>query len=90
MAAKKADNIYKFVHNGRTYEVPSPKGIPTGIVRKTRKITDDTDRSFTMLELLLGEDSPELAALDSMTPEEFSDWLSGWTEATPLGESSSS
>jgi hypothetical protein len=78
---------YKFTHNGRTYHVPSLKSVPTGVIRKTRKLTDDTDKSFTILELLLGEDSPELEAIDSMNPDEFADWLNGWTGGAPLGES---
>tara|TARA_R110000868_G_scaffold172824_2_gene408824 strand:- start:2758 stop:3024 length:267 start_codon:yes stop_codon:yes gene_type:complete len=81
---------YKFSHNGRNYEVPSLKAIPTGVIRKTRKITDDTDKSFTILELVLGEDSPELAVIDSMTPQDFTDWLTGWTGGAPLGEASDS
>ena len=88
MAEKK--NTYKFSHNGRNYEVPALSSIPTGVIRKTRTLTDDTDKSFTILELLLGEDSPEIAALDSMNGEQFAEWLNGWTSGAPLGEASSS
>lgn len=79
-------NTYKFSHNGRDYEVPALSAIPTGVIRKTRKLTDDTDKSFTILEMMLGEDSKELKALDQMSPAEFGEWLNGWTQGTPLGE----
>jgi hypothetical protein len=84
MTAK--DNTYKFSHKGKEYEVPALKAIPTGVMRKTRKIEDDADKSFTILEMLLGEDSPEIAAIDTMTTEEFTAWLTGWTSGAPLGE----
>ena len=85
MAAKKQG--FKFVHNGRSYEIPDMASIPTGVVRKTRRLENDSDKAFTILELLLGEDSPELAAVDSMNGAEFADWLTAWTGGAPLGES---
>lgn len=90
-----AQHVYEFTHGGKKYKVPSLKAVPMGVIRKTRKITDDLDKAFTILELVIGEDAPELAVIDSMSPDEFGQWMQGWSgqagpEAVSLGESASS
>ena len=61
-----------------------------GVIRKSRKGTDDLDKAFIIIEEILGENSPELKALDQMTPAEFQEFLEGWTEGASLGESKGS
>mgnify|MGYP007089737738 CR=1 FL=1 len=86
MAAK----TFKFEHAGKTYSIPAFTELPMGALRKARKAKDDADQAFTIIETVMGEDSDELAALDSMTANEFQKFLEGWTQGAPMGESSSS
>jgi hypothetical protein len=81
---------YKFNIKGTDYEVPLLKDAPIGVIRKARKAGNDMDATFTILEAMLGEDSQELAAVDTLTPVEFENWMRGWTQGAELGESSSS
>jgi hypothetical protein len=81
---------YKFEHKGKTYSIPNFNELPMGALRKARKANDEADQAFTIIEVVMGEDSAELAALDSMTAKEFQAFLEGWTQGAPLGESSSS
>jgi hypothetical protein len=85
-----ASSEYKFEHKGKKYSIPTFTSLPMGAVRAARKATDDADKAFVIIEYVLGEDSPEIKALDTMTASEFSDWLTGWTKGAPLGESVSS
>lgn len=87
MAAKKT---YTFDYEGKTYTIPAFSALPVGAVRKARKAKDEADQAFTILEIVLGEDSPELAVVDSMDAEAFEKFLAGWTQGAPLGESSDS
>ena len=86
MAAK----VYKFTHKNKTYSVPTFDQLPMGVIRKSRKGVDEMDKAFIVIEEIMGEGSPELAALDSMNPTEFEEFLSGWTQGAALGESSGS
>jgi hypothetical protein len=79
--------VYKFKHAGKSYTVPTFDSLPMGAIRKSRKGTDDLDRAFIIIEAVMGEDSKELAALDAMTPSQFDEFLQGWTQGAPLGES---
>ena len=81
---------YKFTHNGKTYSIPAFNSLPTGVIRKSRKGEDDTDRTFLILEAVMPEGSPELAALDAMSTEDFIEFLKGWTQGSSVGESSDS
>jgi hypothetical protein len=81
---------FSFEYEGNTYEIPSISELPNGILRKTRKIEDELDKSYTILEELLGIDSKELKALDKMTVEQFSEVIQKWTSGASLGESSGS
>ena len=85
MAAK-----YSFEHKGKKYSIPAFSEVPVGAIRKARKEKDEVGQAFSIMETMLGEDSPELLAVDTMTPTEFATWLEGWTQGAPLGESSSS
>ncbi|HLP97654.1 MAG TPA: hypothetical protein VK149_04335 [Sideroxyarcus sp.] len=81
---------YTFTHNGDKFEIPSFSALPVGVIRKARRAKDEADQAFTILETVMGEDSPELAAVDSMTTEEFQAFIKGWTEGASVGESVSS
>ena len=87
MAAKPE---YTFEHKGKKYTVPAFTDVPVGAIRKARKEKDETGQAFAIMEEVLGEDSPALKAVDTMSATEFSTWLEGWTQGAPLGESSSS
>ena len=81
------NNIFTFEYEGKTYTIPSIKALPNGVIRKTRKIDDELDKTYTIIEELLGEGSEELAVLDKMTLEEFSEFATKWTQGATLGES---
>lgn len=81
---------FAFTHAGTEYNIPAFNALPVGVVRKARKGKDDADIAFLILENIMGEDSPELAAIDSMSQEEFQTFLEGWTQGAPVGESASS
>jgi hypothetical protein len=85
-----AQSEYKFEHNGKKYSVPAFGNLPIGALRAARKATDDGDKAFIIIEYLLGDDSDEIKAIDTMNAAEFSKWLDGWTQGASLGESSSS
>jgi hypothetical protein len=87
MAAK---NEYTFEHKGKKYNIPTFSEVPVGAIRKARKEKDEVGQAFSIMETMLGEGSPALAAVDTMNTAEFSTWLEGWTQGAPLGESSSS
>lgn len=87
---KPASKTFTFTHNGETYTIPSLAALPVGVTRKARKATDEADQVFTMIELSMGEDSPALAAIDTMDGEQFDAFLQGWTQGAPMGESSDS
>lgn len=81
---------YDFEIAGTTYSVPSFKDLPAGALRKSRKASDDMDRAFIILEETVGEDSDVIRAIDTLSVTELGEWLKGWTQGAPLGESSSS
>lgn len=81
---------FDFDHAGVTYTIPAFSALPIGVVRKSRKAKDEADQAFTIIESVCGEDSPELAAIDSMLPDEFQAFIAGWTQGAAVGESRSS
>ena len=85
-----ASKTYTFEHNGEKFTIPAIAALPVGVTRKARKAKDDVDQVFILLEATMGDDSKELAAVDSMTSEEFNEFLTGWTQGATVGESSSS
>jgi hypothetical protein len=85
-----AKDKYEFEHKGKKYSIPSFGNLPVGAIRAARKSADDADKAFIISEYILGSDSPEIQAIDTMTATEFATWLDGWTQGAPLGESVSS
>lgn len=76
--------------DGKTYRIPKFSNLPTGALRKARKADDDLDRAFLIIENVMGENSPELAAIDGMTIEQFGEFVKAWTQGAPVGELSGS
>lgn len=64
--------------------------IPGGALRKARKQDDQLDQFYTLLETALGEDSDELAFIDSLTITEQGELFQQWTQGAQVGESSGS
>lgn len=85
-----ATEKFHFTVDGVDYTIPKFSDIPMGAIRKARKATDEADQVFGIIETVMGEDSPELAAIDTMTGSQFSEFLTEWTQGAPVGESSSS
>jgi hypothetical protein len=81
---------FTFEHAGKKYTIPAFSQLPAGAFRKARKGVDDFDKAFILIEVTLGEDSKELAALDSMTPVELNEFIIEWSKGASLGESSGS
>lgn len=82
--------MYKFNINGKDFEIPALADIPAGAFRKARTAGNEMDKAFVILEETLGQDSEELAAVDSLSMTELVKWLEGWTNGVSLGESQSS
>lgn len=77
---------FTFHHNGEDFTIPAFTALPIGVVRKSRKGKDDADTAFMILENVMGEDSKELAAVDSMSQDEFGKFLEAWTQGAGVGE----
>lgn len=82
-----AANLYTYNHDGKKFSIPVFSSLPMGAIRKARKGENEGDQVFILLETALGEDSKELAIIDSMNASEFEKFLSEWTGGAPLGES---
>lgn len=80
---------FMFTVDGTDYFLPRAAQIPSGLIRKVRKL-EQMDGTFTILETMLGEDSAEIAALDSLPIIELNKVLNDWMQGASLGESSSS
>lgn len=70
--------------------LPHFRLVPFGALRKARKSQDELDQISTLIELVCGEDSDELALLDSLPSPEVLIMFSEWTQGASLGESSGS
>jgi hypothetical protein len=81
---------FHFQHKGKDFSIPKFENIPSGVVRKARKADNDLDAAYLVLELTLGEDSKELAALDEKPLSEIGEIIKAWTNGVTLGESSGS
>jgi len=86
----KDSKTFTFTQNGESFTIPTLAAMPVGAIRKARKAKDDTDQVFTILESTIGEDSPALAAIDTMNGEEFEAFMTGWSKGAPMGEPSDS
>ncbi len=89
-AAKTPHNKFAFEHGGKQFFIPKFSDLPAGALRKARKGVDDLDKAFTIIEYVMGEDSPEIAAVDGMSVAEFGEFVKSWTGGTSVGESSGS
>ena len=81
-----AKTTFEFSHNGDSFTIPAFTALPMGVVRKARKGKDDADIVFLIMETVMGEDSAELAAIDSMTQSEFKTFIESWTQGAGVGE----
>lgn len=79
---------YTFEHAGKKVTLPPFKDIPVGVLRKSRKATDEMDRAFTIFEELLSE--RDLAVLDSLSVTRLGEIVAEWSEGAGVGESSES
>lgn len=79
-----------------TVTLPTSKGdltlphfakIPGGALRKARKHEDKLDQFYTLLEIALGDPSPELDFVDSLSLVEQGEVFQKWTQGAPVGES---
>ena len=77
---------FEFTHKGKKHTIPAFSKLPMGVLRKARKGENDMDKTFLILETILPEDSKELAAIDAMQPEEFNEFMLGWTQGGGVGE----
>jgi hypothetical protein len=85
-----AKNSFTFSIDGADYSIPKFSDLPMGVLRRSRHATDEMDKVFIIIEEVMGTDSPEIHAIDSMNAVEFAEFLSEWTGGVPVGESSSS
>jgi hypothetical protein len=81
---------YKFELNGKKYELPDFNNLPMGVIRKSRKFTNELDSAFSIIESVADGNSDLLDALDALPVTEFNKVLEGWTTGVALGESSGS
>lgn len=81
---------FTFKSSNKNYSIPAFSSLPAGALRKARKCADDMDRAFTIIEYVMGEDSPEIKAVDAMSVKEFGEFVQSWTGGTSVGESSGS
>ncbi|MGI5223063.1 hypothetical protein [Nocardia sp. CA-290969] len=57
--------------------LPSLSYLKPGLVRRLRRM-NGTDQMYTLFEETLGEDSPEMRAIDEMDPDEFDAMREQW------------
>lgn len=81
---------YKFELNGKEYELPDFNNLPMGVIRKSRKFTNELDSAFSIIESVADGNSDLLDELDKLPVSEFNKVLEGWTTGASLGESSGS
>jgi hypothetical protein len=70
--------------------LPHPSSIPSGVIRKTRKLDNPVDQFFGLLEGIFGDESNEIAICDQLTMEELGGIFADWMQGASLGESSGS
>jgi len=79
------EDVFTFEHDGRTYTLPKFGSWSAGLMRRIRKLSD-VDATFTILEEVA--DAETLAAIDSMSLDEFNELQQAWAEhaGVSLGE----
>ena len=75
---------YVIEHEGKKVTLPDFGNIPTGVVRKARKESEQEQTWFILEEMLAEKD---LKVLDSLPLSEFSRHMRAWTGSVALGES---
>ena len=81
---------FHYTIGGGAVDLPPFSQMPVGIIRKTRKITDEGDKFFTILESICTED--DLALIDTLTGDGLAELMAAWTahSGVSLPESSAS
>lgn len=76
---------------GTEIVLPPFDAIPTGIIRRTRNLPGE-QQMFAVLEAYLGDDSPEMSAIDAIETGELEPFVKAWQEhaGVSLGESKAS
>jgi hypothetical protein len=82
--------MYEFEIKGEKYSIPLFVDLPLGALRKARKTDNELDATFELLEGAIGVDSQAMAALDTLTIDEFKTWFESWAGGATVGESSGS
>lgn len=80
---------FEYTVGRKKITLPSMTWLKPGLIRKIRKL-NGTDRLYTLLEEILGEDSPEMKIVDDMDPDAFADMCKAWndhSQGVGLGES---
>lgn len=90
MSAKSSNEKFIFEHGGKQFSIPKFSDLPAGALRAARKSSDDLDKAFTIIEYVMGDDSPEIRAVDNMSVTEFGEFVQAWTGGASVGESSGS
>jgi hypothetical protein len=70
--------------------LPHPSKLPSGVIRKARKVDEPVEQFFTIIESLFSDDSLELALCDKLELEELAGIFNEWLQGASLGESSGS
>lgn len=81
-----AEDVFTFEHDGRMYTLPKFGSWSAGLMRRIRKLSD-MDATFTILEEVA--DTKTLAAIDSMSLDDFNALQKAWADhaGVTLGES---
>lgn len=76
---------------GDKIALPKFDQIPTGIIRRTRRLPAE-DQMFAVLEAYLGDESKEMEAVDKLPTGELGEFVAAWQKdaGIDLGESSAS
>lgn len=76
---------------GTKIVLPKFDQIPTGIIRKSRRLAPE-DQMFAVLEAYLGDESKQMAAIDELPTGELKDFVTAWQKDSGVdaGESSAS
>ena len=70
--------------------LPHPSKLPSGVIRKARKVEEPVEQFFTIIASLFSDGSLELALCDKLELEELAGIFNEWLQGASLGESSGS
>lgn len=76
---------------GEKIVLPKFDQIPTGVIRRTRNLPAE-EQMFAVLEAYLGDETPEMEAIDKLPTGELQKFVSAWQKdaGISVGESSAS